>query len=379
MKASINHLGEFNAHSHFDANGPINNPVLRRRRLALIAGGAALGGVAAFLTAPAAATALGAAASGKGGILAGAGKLGGALLSSKLAVSALGSYKGLRLTHRYVSELQHFQFVPAMNVVNPKFNAHQYVFINGFLSQDEQEFGDWHQAINGLKSMHRPLAAANPSLPFSDLHQAQGWHLRWDAKHLRDLQMSFAGNSMQSLLTKNWRRAPVNVLTSLADNAWHHAYTNARKAGVLLAEAIWQTPDTQTFTLVGHSLGARVAFHALQRLHALQKSDPERPLRVRHTVLLGAAQGRRDHRAWQHAHAMCSGEIINCYSRQDDVLRWLYQSANLGMSRPAGRGVVPHPATNIDCSAWVDSHTQWKAQLPRIFEHGIAELETHRK
>lgn len=231
MKHSIKHLGEFTAHLNDAhdahdahdaryANGArINNPGKRRRRLALLAGGAALGGVAAFVTAPAAATALGAAALGKGRLIGGAGKLGAAVLGSKLTVSVLGSYKGLRLAKSYLDDLQHFQFVPAANLVNAKESAHQYVFINGFLSQDEQEFGDWHQAINDLKSLHRPFSAPQPHLPFTDLHQANGWHLRWDAKHLRELQLSLAGNSMQSVLTSNWRRAPVHVLTSLADNA----------------------------------------------------------------------------------------------------------------------------------------------------------------
>lgn len=370
MKHSIKHLGEFTAHLN-DASSvhgaPFTNPGKRRGRLAILAGGAALGGVAAFVTAPAVATAIGAAALAKGGLIGGAGKLGAAVLGSKLTASALGSYKGLRLAKSYLGDLQHFEFVPATNLVSTKGNAHQYVFINGFLSQDEQEFGDWHQAINDLKSFHRPFSAPQPHLPFTDLHQANGWHLRWDAKHLRELQLSFAGNSMQSLFTKSWRQAPVHVLTGLADNAWHHAYTNARKAGILLADTLWSTPEQQRFTLVGHSLGGRVVFHALQRLHELQQESGSEP-RVRHVVLLGAAQGRRHRYQWQNVCAACSGHVFNCYSKQDQVLRWLYQSANLGMSRPAGRGEVPPPAVNIDCSAWVDGHRQWKQSLATIFK-----------
>lgn len=367
MTASIKHLGEFNAH----VSALHSDPVKRRRRLALLAGGAAVGGVAAFLTAPAAASALGAAVLGKGGLVAGASKLSAAVLSSKLTVSALGSYKGLRIAQGYFGDLQHFEFLPATNLVNARANAHQYVFINGFLSQDEQEFGDWQQAIDALKALHLPLHHRNKTIPFSDLHQANGWHLRWDAKHLRELQLSFTGNSVQSLLTKNWRRAPVNVLTSLADNAWHHAYSNARKAGVLLAEAIWQTPTTQQFTLVGHSLGARVAFHAMQHLHQLQLMTKQQRRPIRHAVLLGAAQGRRQRELWQQVATVCGGDVINCYSKQDQVLRWLYQSANLGMSRPAGRGEVPSPAVNVDCSDWVDSHTRWKELLPVVYQRGI--------
>lgn len=378
MKASINHLGEFQAYAleHALEHTPANNPGKRRRRLAMLAGGAALGGVAAFMTAPVAASALGAAAVGKGGIWAGAAKLSTTLLSSKLTLSALGSYKGLKLAQSYFGELQHFQFVPATNLVNPKTDAHQYIFINGFLSQDEQEFGDWHQAIDALKGLQRPFDAVDLQVPFTDLHQANGWHLRWDAKHLRELQLSFAGNGMHSLLTKNWRKAPVSVLGNLADNAWHHAYSNARKAGQLLAEAIWSTPSAQRYTLVGHSLGARVAFHALHRLHQLQKQHPERPLRIRHAVLLGAAQGRRQHELWQQVSSACSGQVFNCYSREDQVLRWLYQSANLGMSRPAGRGEAPKPAVNIDCSAWVTSHTQWKESLATIYQQALRKAST---
>lgn len=187
MKTSINHLGEYNA----QVTALASDPVKRRRRLAYLAGGAALGGVAAVLAAPAAATALGAAALGKTGLVAGASKFTGAVLASKGVTAALGTYKGLRLTQGYFGDLQHFNFVPVELMREVGETPHEYIFINGFLSQQESEFADWHQAILDLQSTSQHGV-------FSDLEEAPGWHLRWDAKHLRQLQWSFTGSGVPS-------------------------------------------------------------------------------------------------------------------------------------------------------------------------------------
>ena len=352
MKASINHLGDYNA----QVTALSSDPVKRRRRLAMLAGGAALGGVAAVLTAPAAATALGAAALGKVGLVAGASKFTGAVLASKGVTAALGGYKGLRLTQGYFGDLQHFSFLPVELMGEVGSDDHEFVFINGFLSQDESEFADWHQAIMDLQ-----LSAQTGV--FADLNHSPGWHLRWDAKHLCELQWSFTGSGVQTMLQKPWRRAPVHMLSNIADNAWHHAYVNARKAGALLADAIWQSPTHKRYTLVGHSLGARVAFYAMQHLAQLEAIAQSNRRPIQHAVFLGAAQGRRNRDTWQQASSVCQGHIFNCYSSTDSVLRWLYQSASVGMSKPAGRGPAPAPVVNIDCTDVVDGHTQWKESM----------------
>ncbi|RUO31579.1 hypothetical protein CWE12_00855 [Aliidiomarina sedimenti] len=344
MKNSINHLGEY-AETLTTA---YQSPFKRRRRFAYAAGGALLGGVGAALSAPAVF------AAGAAGV---AGKVSAALLASKGLSAALGSYNGYRLANNYLGELKSFEFVSLTDAVDTD-ATHQYIFINGFLSQDDAELADWRSALETLREQQ--LNTTRQANLFPDITQAPCWHLNWESKRLAELNHSFAGPGVKSLLTRQWRSAPLGVITQLADNAWHHALLNAKKSGRLLADAIMQSPPHQQFTIVGHSLGARVAFYALQTL-ATEASQ-----RVRDVVLLGAAQGRRNRDLWLKAESACSGQLYNCFSTEDSVLRWAYQSINVGMSRPAGLGPAPLPVANIDCSALVNSHSRWKENLPAI-------------
>lgn len=347
MKASIKHLGEFAA---VPAAAPL--PITKRRHLLYAAGGVLLGG--AFFGATTSGALLGKA-------------IGGARVATavKGVSAALGSYKGYRLANNYLGEMKSFAFEPMLDKAAEESGAlshwhqasHQYVLINGFLSQDDAELRDWRDVIQ--QAQQAPLQGKL----FNDFGQAPSWHLRWESKRLSELNQSIAGPGVQSLLTQPWRRAPVHMLGQFADNAWHTALFNAKRTGRLLAQAILSTPAHQTFTLIGHSLGARVAFYALQEL-AEKGSD-----RVRNVVLLGAAQGRRNGKLWQHASSACQGPLFNCYTRQDSVLRWAYQSINAGMSRPAGLGPAPEPAMNLDCSAIVSSHTRWKENLLPVLQH----------
>jgi len=90
----------------------------------------------------------------------------------------------------------------------------------------------------------------------------------------------------------------------------------AARTGVQLAEAISRTTG-QKFTLVGHSLGARVIYYALE---ALSTKDT---LFVDNVILLGGAIGRKDKEGWERAANAVSGKIYNCFSKQDKILRLL--------------------------------------------------------
>lgn len=320
-------------------------PPKRRRRLALLTGGAVLGGLGATLLAPAAAVAVGAGGAAKAGFGAGAFKAAGLILGSKSLSAALGGYKGMSLAHSYFRDVQNFDFVPLTE--NSDSGQHQLIVINGFLSEDDREYADWREA----------LQASDIELP--------AWVLSWESKRLRQLSHTFTGLGVHSLVRRNLRSLPVGLASHVADNAWHNAQVNARKAGLFLADAIRQTPDT-SYSIIGHSLGARVAFYALQSLADSAEAGAEPA--VQNVILMGAAQGRRNQLKWKKAATACSGQLFNCYSNQDGVLRWMYQGINAGMSRPAGLGAAPSPVINLDCSDLIASHTDWKRQLPEVLK-----------
>jgi pimeloyl-ACP methyl ester carboxylesterase len=318
-----------------------NSTGRRRRQRAVMAGGVVLGGIGAVLAAPSAAAAVGLASAGKAGLSATMMRSAGVLLGSKGLSAVAGGYKGYSLANSYFRDVQNFDFVP----LHPEQtdNSHQVIVINGFLTEDDREVADWREALDTL-GVNRPA-----------------WHLYWESKRLRELSKSFTGFGVQSIVRRNLRTLPVGLVSHVADNAWHTAMANARKAGALLADAIRRTPGKR-YTLIGHSLGARVVFCALQILAKNEASQ------VDDVILLGAAQGRRNRDKWEKAAGACSGHIYNCYSKNDGVLRWAYQGVNAGMSRPAGLGWAPAPVRNLDCSDIVAGHRQYKTNLPRIYE-----------
>ncbi|MGX5913986.1 DUF726 domain-containing protein [Aliidiomarina sp. Khilg15.8] len=318
-----------------------NSVVRRRRQRAIMAGGVVLGGIGAVLAAPSAAAAVGLASAGKAGLSATMMRSAGMMLGSKGLSAIAGGYKGYSLANGYFRDVQNFDFVPLH--ANQGDDSHQIVVINGFLTEDDREVADWRDAFDAM-GVTRPT-----------------WHLYWESKRLRELNKTFTGLGVQSVVRRNLRSLPVGLVSHVADNAWHTAMANARKAGALLADAIQRTPSKR-YTLIGHSLGARVVFFALQ---ALAKESNQQ---IEDVILLGAAQGRRNLDKWQKAAEACAGHVYNCYSKNDGVLRWAYQGVNAGLSRPAGLGPAPEPARNLDCSDLVSGHRQYKVNLPAIYE-----------
>lgn len=349
MKASIKHLGEYSEqHSSL-----YRSPQKRRRRLSMAAGGALLGGVGAALLSPA---------------IVATGIVGKALMVTRGVSTAFGGYKGYRLANSYLGDMRDFSFNPLTNSSAASSANHQFIFINGFLTQGNQTSESWLKALQ-LLTTSPEQADASPNTIFQNLTTAPCWLLNWESKKAAEWHHTVTGPGVHSLLIGQWRKAPVHVLSQLADNAWHQAQANAKKAGRLLADAIMQTPPHQQFTLVGHSLGARVVFYALQYLAeslAKYRQDDDSAYKIRHALLLGAAQGRRNRNRWLKVMQACEGKVINCYSTQDTVLRWAYQSVHAGMSRPAGLGPAPLPVINIDCSDIVGSHSGWKGVMPQI-------------
>jgi pimeloyl-ACP methyl ester carboxylesterase len=221
---------------------------------------------------------------------------------------------------------------------------HAVIVINGFLSKGDLDTRDWEQAI-GRK-----------------FGRATWYHLDWEAyqdplKQLGDIL------TLEAWRKKSGKSEPPAAL------AWHSAMNAAEQAGELLARAILCTPGWR-FTLVGHSLGARVIHYALKAL----AKHPDK--RVSNAYLLGGAVGgsAKDNACWEAAVSAVSGRIFNCYSSEDLTLQGAYQTANVMYSRPAGYAGIhlEHPRiVDFNCSALVGGHMKWKSSFREI----LAQLE----
>src|SRR5262249_6541804 len=141
-------------------------------------------------------------------------------------------------------------------------NKRAVLFVNGFLSEKTADVKDWTSELY-------PTFADNT-----------WYHLDWEATNLQKLgsYLTRAPDAAASEMVKGLAMAagrsvpkgagPWSVVTglmSLASNPWHSAMVKAQLAGIMLADAIARTPDWR-FTLMGHSLGARVIYFALEAL-----------------------------------------------------------------------------------------------------------------
>ncbi len=205
------------------------------------------------------------------------------------------------------------------------------ITISGFLSQDNQDARDWTEALSGR-------FPENPH-----------YHVNWEA-----------GTRVEML----WRMmaGPLPVLG--ARELWEKAVQRAAITGNLLADLISRTHSDHELILIGHSLGARVIHWLLRSMTARQSATA-----IRDVLLLGGAVSRSDPRAWRHAAAAVEGRIINCYSTNDDVLRFLYQAATFLNHSPIGLGPIEPDhgkISNFDATALVGGHMEFKSKLDTL-------------
>lgn len=328
---------------------------------------------AAILSAPAMASALGTA-----GVLGAAGTgtaisslSGAALTSASLAAlggsvaggtmvvtaagTALGAWQGGMISNAYAREVEGFR---VRKISNGPGIGPAVVCIDGFLTQGTK--GIEKEWIAGLSSTF-------PKNPW--------YHIEWESKTLADLGklagLGLHRNGIPYLakLAKKAMKKPSmgfgSVLTGLhfLRNPWHIAMVKAMMTGAMIADMLCRTTQKREFTLIGHSLGARVIFYALEAL-ATRTGRP----RLAHAILLGGAVGHT-REPWEDATKAVSGKIINCFSLNDDVLRYLYTAGTAFTSDPVGRIPIPSRSpqiANVDVSQWVAGHMAYKPVLADV-------------
>ena len=317
--------------------------------------GGAIGSTAGLTGA--AATSHGLAVLGGGALATGGLGMAGGTAAVALGAAALGGVGGGILVNKYVGDIQDFDIKKRHKGEgeNPRV-----VFVNGFLSQGESLLKDWKPT---LKSRFEE----NPWM-----------EVGWESKHLRDLGgLAFGAGAQQALgeaakkmavrATKLAGKklgplASMGMLLDIGGNAWWVAMVKAQQTGQVLADLICRTAPEKKYILLGHSLGARVLYFTLQALTARDEAP-----RVQEVHLLGGAVSS-DRKSWQGLSRAVSGTINNYYSKNDDVLRYLYPVGTLFQSDPIGRNPIEgsNPGIrNHNVTSFVDGHTGFKPALPK--------------
>lgn len=158
--------------------------------------------------------------------------------------------------------------------------------------------------------------------------RASGWDgaiysLHWDASTFRGFAEAFVLRGGLLGARTHW---------------WWIKRRARRTARMHLGALLREDLPFERVSLVGHSLGARLAYHALI------ESRP-RPV-IEDLILAGAALRRDSSSEWRRACGSISGRLLNLRNREDVVLSRLYRGAERGHA-PSGLREVKHPGPNL--------------------------------
>ena len=167
---------------------------------------------------------------------------------------------------------------------------------------------------------------------------------------------------------------PLGILkaASVVDNPFNVALARSDKAGAVLAQVLMaKAQGERPVSLVGFGLGARVVWECCKEL-ARQNAFGL----VGDVVFMGlpgpavGAEGKDTsaEMEWRKVRSVVTGRVINCFSKQDWVLRYVYR-LRAGLGGIAGMEEVLAPGVeNEDVSDLVDSHASYGVMTGNILQ-----------
>lgn len=345
-------------------------------KAALIGGIAVGGGLLTFLTAGAAAPAVGGmigtqvlglsgaaavnaglAAVGGGSLAAGGlGMAGGTAVITSVLGAGGAAVAGTKASKLF-GNLREFDVIP---LTSERKACHEILCIHGFMQdgiiKPKQE---WQDVIQ------------------SDLYSGI-YSLNWESKELLDW-----GNLLLSLSGKLAAAQAVGVAAkagmknaggilippalafsafNIIDNPYFVARDRAEKAGVELAKRLASSPIP--ISLLGYSLGSRVIAYALQYLNENKHYG-----KVYNVYFLGGAV-RNDFDIFRdgNINKVVANKVFNAYSRKDLVLAYLYRVVELG-DEPIGLSPIEkYGVHDIDVTNIVGGHCQYAKKIGQILK-----------
>ncbi|ANZ74005.1 BA75_00138T0 [Komagataella pastoris] len=179
----------------------------------------------------------------------------------------------------------------------------------------------------------------------------------------QSIQQILGNTILVALMSSIQLPMALSKLGYILDNPWNVSLDRAWKAGLVLADNLMnRNLGVRPVTLVGFSLGARVIYSCL--LH-LAKNNAYGL--VEDVILMGTPiVSRVDELAL--ARAAVSGRFVNCYSKTDWILGYLFRLTSSGIRSVAGLSAVEliPGIENLDCTEWVEGHMAYRKAIPKI-------------
>jgi pimeloyl-ACP methyl ester carboxylesterase len=197
------------------------------------------------------------------------------------------------------------------------------------------------------------------------------YRLQWNAGNFSNLL-----HELRALLIPVPGPWPVKVGVKLTKllisslNCWVNACEIADNTGPLLADSLYMKRPAWAYNelhLVGFSLGCRLLYAALE--HAAKRG---KVIADSFSMYAAAAPFNWN---WEAASAAIDYGIINYFSQEDLILKYLYGVSNLFSNVPAGLVPVNKANSNIqdvDLSQTVSGHLKYEKEVTQAaFQHFI--------
>jgi len=161
------------------------------------------------------------------------------------------------------------------------------------------------------------------------------------------------------------------------DETWVLAINRAEEAGIELANCLLENQaGHRPVNLIGFSMGARIIYTCLKELAKHQeiwedlrsdeveqrKKYSREPASIIEDVILMGMPNHLSTRSWLSMRRLISGRLINCYSKNDFILKFLFQIKRMsGILRPVcGTCSVDLPGVeNYDVTNFITSHSDY--------------------
>jgi len=183
--------------------------------------------------------------------------------------------------------------------------------------------------------------------------------------------------AVATLLTAIAIPAAMIGVTNAIDETWGLAINRAEEAGIELANCLLENQaGHRPISLLGFSMGARIIYTCLKELAKHQeiwedlRDDPEEqvkkysrePASIVEDVVLMGLPNHYSSRSWKDMRRIISGRLINCLSKNDFILKFLFNFKRMsGILRPVcGTISIDLPGVeNYDVTNFITSHSDY--------------------
>ena len=258
-----------------------------------------------------------------------------------------------------------------LSPLNPKTTStHCYIFISGFLSETSDHYEEWENMALNLTSNNTCYFY---NWPGDSLSNAAGETLlNFGLSVLSGFSKNAKNNNnINNINTRNYGINKYDMFDpgkSFIDSSNKAALSGKILAFILASKLFLKY---QTVTLIGFSLGVHVTKHCIKQMYQLHyKEHISCNDIIKDVVLIAGATCMKGKEAKfkNILSKMINGKLINCYSKEDQILNILYTGCM--SKKPVGNSELEldgyENLKNIDFTPFHLGHTDYRSKMDLV-------------